>query len=350
MTYSKYHPVVQALLASVFFATSIPAAKMLLGTIEPVMLAALLYLGSGVGLFLFKVVATQIKPTREAGLAKADVPWLIAAIGAGGIAAPIVLMWGLRSTPAATASLLLNFEGVATSVIAAIMFREALGGRIWLAVALITAASVILSWDKTGSLSFSIGAIGIVGACVLWGLDNNVTRHISAKDPLTITIAKGLSAGAVSLGVAVAIGNRLPRLEYIAAAVVLGFFAYGLSIAFFISAMRDLGAARTSAYFGTAPFVGAFLSFIAFKQLPNIQFLCAVPIMLAGVIALLNEKHEHTHTHEELEHEHNHNHDEAHHRHDHEMIPNGFHSYRHKHSAITHTHPHTPDIHHRHTH
>ena len=160
--------------------------------------------------FCSKPLACKIKPADQAGLAKTDVPWLLGAICAGGIAAPIVLMFGLRSTPAATASLLLNFEGAATSVIAAIMFREALGRRIWLAVALITAASVILSWDTTGSLRFSIGAIGIVGACVLWGLDNNVTRHISAKDPLAITIAKGISAGIVSLGIAFALGNRLP--------------------------------------------------------------------------------------------------------------------------------------------
>ncbi|MCI0499952.1 MAG: DMT family transporter [Planctomycetales bacterium] len=292
MTYSKYHPVVQALLASVFFATSIPAAKILLGKIDPVIMAALLYLGSGIGLLLFKVVAHRVKSTDQAGLAKADVPWLIGAICAGGIAAPIVLMFGLRNTPAATASLLMNFEGVATSVIAAIMFKEALGKRIGVAVALITAASVILSWDKTGSLRFSIGAIGIIGACVLWGLDNNVTRHISAKGPLAITIAKGFSAGIVSLGIALALGNSLPSFGYIVLAAVLGFFAYGMSIVFFISAMRNLGAARTSAYFGTAPFIGALLSFIVFKQIPDVQFLCAVPIMLAGVICLLNEKHE----------------------------------------------------------
>jgi drug/metabolite transporter (DMT)-like permease len=323
---------------------------MLLGKIDPVVMAALLYLGSGIGLLLLKAATCRIKPAGQAGLAKTDVPWLLGAICAGGIAAPIVLMFSLRSTPATTASLLLNFEGVATSVIAAIMFREALGSRIWIAVALVTAASVILSWDLTDRLRFSIGAIGIIGACVLWGLDNNVTRHISAKDPLTITIAKGISAGIISLGVALALGNRLPSLGYIALAVVLGFFAYGLSIVFFISAMRGLGAARTSAYFGTAPFIGAFLSFIVFKQLPDVLFLCAVPIMLAGVICLLNEKHEHAHTHEELDHEHDHDHDEEHHSHEHETISNGFHSYRHKHSIITHIHPHTPDIHHRHEH
>jgi drug/metabolite transporter (DMT)-like permease len=259
-------------------------------------------------------------------------------------------MFGLRSTPAATASLLLNFEGAATSVIAAIMFREALGKRVWIAVTLITAASVILSWNIAGNLGFSIGALGVIGACVLWGLDNNVTRHISAKDPLTITISKGLSAGIVSLGIALALGNHLPSFGHIALAVVLGFFAYGLSIVFFISAMRGLGAARTSAYFGTAPFIGALLSFIIFKQLPDVLFLCAMPIMLAGVIFLLNEKHEHAHTHEELEHEHGHDHDEEHHSHDHETISNEFHSYRHKRRAVTHIHPHTPDIHHRHGH
>jgi drug/metabolite transporter (DMT)-like permease len=350
MAHTKYRAITQAFLASLFFATSAPIAKTLLIEVDPVMLAALLYLGSGFGLLLLKVTLLRMKPNAEAHLTKTDMPWLIGAILAGGIAAPIVLMCCLRSTSASTASLLLNFEGVATSVIAAIMFREALGKRVWLAVMLVTVGSILLSWDRSEAMRFSIGAFGIVAACTLWGLDNNLTRHISAKDPVMITMIKGIGAGVVSLGMAILLGERLPSLRHISVAVVLGFFAYGLSIVFFITALRHLGAARTSAYFGTAPFIGALLSCAFLKEAPDASFLFAVPIMIAGAICLLIEKHEHPHTHPEIEHDHLHDHDDEHHNHDHETITNGFHSYRHKHCAITHMHPHTPDIHHRHEH
>jgi drug/metabolite transporter (DMT)-like permease len=350
MAHTKYRVIAQAFLASLFFAMSAPIAKILLLDVDPVMLAALLYLGSGLGLLLLKVTLHRMKPGSEAHLTKTDIPWLMGAILAGGIAAPIVLMYSIRSTSASTASLLLNFEGVATSVIAAIMFREALGKRVWMAVILVTVGSIILSWDRSEKMSFSIGALGIVAACTLWGLDNNLTRHISAKDPITITIIKGIGAGVVSLCMALLLGNRLPSIRHISVAVVLGFFAYGLSIVFFISALRHLGAARTSAYFGTAPFIGALLSLAFLKEAPDVSFLFAVPIMVAGAICLLIEKHEHPHTHPEFEHDHRHDHDDDHHSHDHDTITDGFHSYRHKHCAITHMHPHTPDIHHRHEH
>ena len=343
-------PITQAVLASVLFATSAPFAKLLLHEIEPVMLAALLYLGSGIGLLLFKTLARQVKLRDEAGLGKSDIPWLLGAVVFGGIAAPVVLMYSLKITPAATASLLLNFEGVATSIIAAIMFKEAMGRRIWIAIAAITVASIILTWDRSGAIGLSVGAVGVLAACVFWGLDNNLTRHISAKDPVAITILKGLIAGSFSLVLAFVLQNHLPGIKHIFMAAVLGFFAYGMSIVLFISSMRNLGAARTCAYFGTSPFIGAILSFVLFIELPNILFIIATSIMVLGVICMLNEKHEHTHTHEEAEHEHGHDHADEHHLHDHEMISDGFHCYLHKHCAITHRHPHTPDIHHRHQH
>ncbi|MCE5184591.1 MAG: DMT family transporter [Planctomycetaceae bacterium] len=346
----RYRPILQALLASVLFSTSAPAAKLLLGEVEPIVLAALLYLGSGIGLSIYKGIAHSFKSGSEARLSTADLPWLAGAIMAGGIAAPILLMFGLIGTTAATASLLLNFEAAATSLIAAVMFKEALDKRIWGAVILITAGSAVLTWDRSGSVGFSIGALGIVGACVCWGLDNNLTRHISAKDPLMITIIKGLGAGSVSLGLAFALGNRLPQLRFIAVALVLGFAAYGLSIVLFISSMRSLGAARTCAYFATAPFIGAVLSLVLFRQSPDLLLLAAAPLMIVGVVCLVREQHEHMHTHEAFEHEHGHAHEDEHHHHEHEAISNGFHSYRHKHDALTHSHPHTPDIHHRHIH
>jgi drug/metabolite transporter (DMT)-like permease len=350
MIHSKYRPIIHALLAAVLFAASMPFSKILLRYIEPVMLAALLYLGSGIGLLLFKVVIRRIKSDSEANLTKTDVPWLIGAMLSGGIIAPIILMISLRITPAAAASLLLNFEGVATSLIAAVMFREALGKRIWIAILVITAASIILTWNHTGSFGFSTGALGILAACVLWGLDNNFSRHISAKDPIMITILKGLVAGSFSLCIAFALKTHLPALRYILMAAVIGFFSYGMSIVLFISSMRILGAGRSSAYFGTAPFIGALLSFIIFRELPDVLFLIAAPLMVFGVACMLHEKHEHIHMHEEIEHEHAHDHDDEHHLHGHETVLNGFHSSRHKHCAITHSHPHTPDIHHRHEH
>ncbi|OHB60680.1 MAG: multidrug DMT transporter [Planctomycetes bacterium GWF2_42_9] len=347
----RLKPILQAILASIFFAVGIPASKMLLDKIEPVILASLLYLGSSIGLLFLKSITHLVKSNAQAGLSKSDLSWLTGAILAGGIAAPIVLMLSLRNTEAAIASLLLNFEGAATSILAAIMFREAICRRICTSVALITIASIILSLDVSGRFRFSFGAIGIIAACILWGFDNNFTRHISSKDPLIITMVKGFVAGIISMCIAIIAGNKLPRLEYVILAMVLGFFAYGLSIMFFIFAMRGLGSARTSAYFGTAPFIGALLSFIVFKEMPSIQFLCALPIMLGGIIFLLNEKHKHEHTHEEFEHDHKHDYDDdEHHKHDNNSILNGFHALRHKHVAITHLHDHTPDIHHRHEH
>ncbi|MEN6306460.1 MAG: DMT family transporter [Anaerohalosphaeraceae bacterium] len=350
MGHTKYHAITQAFLASLFFAASAPLAKTLLADIDPVMLAALLYLGCGVGLLVLKTAMHRIKADAEAHLSGTDMPWLLGAILAGGVVAPIVLLYSLRNTSAATASLLLNFEGVATSVIAAIMFREAIGKRVWIAVILVTIGSIILSWDRSETLRLSIGALGIIAACALWGLDNNLIRHISAKDPVTITIIKGIVAGIVSFGMALLLGNHLPGIRHIGMAVLLGFFAYGLSIVFFISALRHLGAARTSAYFGTAPFIGVLLSLVLLKEVPDASFMFAVPVMVAGAILLLIEKHEHTHIHEEFEHEHGHKHDDEHHVHDHEMATNGFYSHPHKHCIITHIHPHLPDIHHRHEH
>ena len=314
----------QALLASVLFASSVPFSKLLLHEIEPVMLAALLYLGSGTGLLLIKKIARQTAFKGEADLGKSDIPWLMGAILFGGLAAPVVLMFGLKATPAATASLLLNFEGVATSLIAVIMFKEAIDKRIWIAITAITLATVILTWDLRSALGFSIGALGVIAACIFWGLDNNLTRHISSKDPVTITILKGLVAGSFSLCIAVALKNHLPGMSHIFLAALLGFVAYGLSIVLFISSMRNLGAARTCAYFGTSPFIGAILSFVVFRELPDILFIIAAPIMIFGVIYLLNEEHEHAHTHEEIEHEHGHDHEDEHHLHEHERHQTDF--------------------------
>lgn len=352
-----FSAMLQAIIAAVLFGASAPLAKLLLGEIEPVVLAALLYLGSGLGLLAFRSIQRlRVKDhiDLEARVGRADIPWLIGAIFAGGVAAPIVLMFGLKHTPAATASLLLNFESVATTMIAILFFKEAIGRRVWLAVAAITGASIILSWNTSGEWGISLGAVGVLAACVLWGMDNNFTRNISAKDPLMITMIKGIAAGSFSLILALSLHNGLPGLLVTFGAMILGFFSYGLSITLFIRAMRNLGAARTSALFGTAPYVGALLSFILFKEMPNLFFLVSLPLMIGGAVLLLGEEHAHDHVHDEEEHEHSHTHDDAHHAHQHlhgqEPMHGKAHSHVHRHEQLRHHHSHTPDIHHRHEH
>jgi drug/metabolite transporter (DMT)-like permease len=346
------YPKLQAIMASVLFAASAPLSKLLLGDIEPVLLAALLYLGCGFGLLFIKILRklTIRDSSKEARLVAKEIPWLAGAILAGGVAAPIILMLSLKNTPAATASLLLNFEAVSTSVIASIAFKEALGKRIWVAVALITTASVILSWDTKGAWGFSFGAVGVILACVFWGIDNNFTRNISDKDPVSIVTIKGIVAGSVSLAIALSTGSSIPSMKAVFAALILGFFSYGISIILFIFAMRSLGAARTSAFFGSAPFVGAIISIVLFREWPGINFIFLLPVMIAGAVLILWEDHSHVHKHEMIEHEHRHVHTDNHHLNepgDNELIE---HTHWHIHKEIEHSHEHTPDIHHRHVH
>lgn len=351
MIQKNANAVIQAIIAAILFGASPPLVKLLLGEIEPIMLAGFLYLGSGIGLIMYRSFKRIMgHESIEAGIRREDVPWLAGSILAGGIAAPIVLMFSLRNTPAATASLLLNFEGVATTLIAFLVFKEAIGRRVGFAVSFITLACIILSWNAGGEWGFSLGALGVLLACVLWGMDNNFTRNISAKDPLAIVTIKGLAAGTFSLTLALFANNSFPNLKIILGAIVLGCFSYGLSIVFFILAMRNLGAARASAFFGTAPFVGAVLSFIFLNEHPALQFYLSFPIMALGAYLLLKEEHDHEHLHEVVEHEHRHCHNDGHHTHYHPGQSNVEHSHWHVHEAIRHTHPHTPDLQHRHEH
>lgn len=349
-------PRARALLAAALFGINAPLSKVLLGEVDPIAMAGFLYLGSGLGALLLLTVQRSGKDTGqlvEARLERADLPWLAGAVLAGGVAAPIVLMFSLRVTPAATASLLLNFEGVATTLIAALIFHEAIGQRVWWAVGLITAASMILSWEPGGRLGFSLGALGVLAACTLWGMDNNFTRNISAKNPLTIVMVKGLGAGLFSLVLTLLLGRPLPHFITALEAMALGSISYGLSIMLFILALRDLGAARTSTLFSTAPFIGSIVSFLIFLNLPGMRFLAALPLMVIGTMLLVGEKHVHEHFHPLLEHEHRHRHDDLHHTHTHppeEMPEDGEHVHPHRHERQTHRHPHTPDLHHQHTH
>ena len=343
--------ILQVLLAAVLFGASAPLSKLFLGAVEPIPLAAFLYLGSGFGIFGVKLFQrlTQPELESEARVTWTDFPWLMGAIVAGGIAAPITLLFSLRNTPAATASLLLSFEGVATTLIALIVFKESISRRAGWAIGLMTIASMLLSVNFNAEWGFSLGALGIIAACVFWGMDNNFTRNISAKDPLTIVILKGLGSGAFSLALTFFMGFSFPAWGVIVGALVLGGLSYGISIVLFIQAMRGLGAARTSVLFSTAPISGFLLSIVMLRELPSLYFLMALPLMLIGTLFLVNEQHQHLHTHTAIIHEHAHVHTDGHHDHQHSGVVSAKqHSHAHEHNQLAHEHDHLPDIHHRH--
>ncbi len=342
--------VLQALTAAIFFGASAPFAKLLLGDISPIFLAAFLYLGSGMGVSLVKLGQKLVRPAQqtEAGIKKADIKWLAGAILSGGVMAPIVLMISLKNTPASTASLLLNFEGVGTTLIALLFFREAISRRAWMAILVITLASIFLSTNFAEGFGLSLGAMGIILACVLWGLDNNLTRNISGKDPLVIVAWKGVVAGTFSFFLAFLLGNPMPSLPSIISTMILGFISYGMSTILFILSMRGLGAARTSALYGTAPLAGVLLSIIIFGESPSSSYSLAGILMIVGALMLINEEHAHSHTHTAMLHEHSHRHDDPTHAHDSGTV--GTHSHEHEHAEEEHEHDHMPDLHHRHGH
>jgi drug/metabolite transporter (DMT)-like permease len=340
--------ILQALLAALFFGASAPIAKFLLGdNIAPIYLAGFLYLGSGTGTFLVKLTQRMRAKEVEADIKKPDVKWLAGAIISGGILAPIILMISLQNTPASTASLLLNFEGVGTTLIALLFFKEAISRRAWTAILVITLASIFLSANFEGGFGLSLGALGIILACVLWGVDNNFTRNISGKDPLAIVAWKGLVAGTFSFFLALFLGNTLPSVPTILYTLLLGFVSYGLSTMLFIRSMRGLGAARTSALYGTAPLAGVLLSIVIFGEFPSFLFIIAAILMIGGALLLINEEHSHTHTHTAMIHEHSHSHKDPSHGH---ADVDEVHSHEHEHPAEQHEHDHMPDIHHRHGH
>lgn len=307
-----------AIAAAVLFGASAPLSKVLLSQIDPIAMAGLLYLGSGTGLLLFRVIMKFFKfDTMSVKLGMPDLPWLMVAVFAGGVVAPIMLMYGLSDTPAATASLLLNFECVSTTLIAVMIFKDVMDRRIWAAILLVTAASFVLSYDPGSQWGVSIGALGVIGACVFWGIDNNFTRNICGKDPVSIGMVKGLVAGSFSLLLALALGQAMPDAVLILYALALGSVSYGLSIVLFIFSMRGLGAARSSAWLSTAPFTGAIIAFIVLREEVYSGFLLALPIMLAGAALLFFEEHKHVHVHAGMEHDHCHSPGDLYHEHEH---------------------------------
>lgn len=342
--------VLHALLAAALFGASTPLAKLLGGELPPVLLAGLLYLGSGVGL-----VAVRLARDRgwaPSGLRRHEWAWLSGAIAFGGILGPVALMFGLQSTSGSAASLLLNLEAVLTALIAWVVFKENADRRIVLGMAAIVAGGVVLSWPVgvTASTDFS-GPLLVGTACLCWAIDNNLTRMVSANDALFIAGLKGLIAGAVNCSLASALGAPLPAPLVGVSAMMVGFLGYGISLAFFVLALRGLGTARTGAYFSTAPFVGAVVALFIIGESTTPSFWIAAALMAAGVWLHLAERHEHEHRHERLEHRHPHVHDE-HHRHAHEGddVAAGPHDHWHVHEPVTHKHPHYPDMHHRHEH
>ena len=345
--------IISALGAAALFGVSTPLAKLLVGTVSPVMLAGLLYLGSGTGLLLWFLWRGHRRAHRaqEAALTRRDVPWLAGAILTGGVLGPVLLMLGLSHTPAASASLLLNLEGVFTAALAWFVFKENFDRRIALGMALIVAGGVFLSWSEAADGSATLWSLAIVGACFAWAIDNNLTRRISAGDPVQIAGIKGMVAGIVNTGIALAWGDALPDMSTLAAAGLLGALGYGVSLVLFVLALRHLGSARTGAYFSTAPFIGVALSLMLLRETPGPWFWAAAALMAMGVWLHLTERHEHEHAHELLEHGHRHTHD-AHHQHTHDFLWDGIepHSHYHTHAPLVHSHPHYPDIHHRHRH
>jgi len=342
-----------ALGAAVLFGASTPFTKQLMGDglarSSPFLLAGLLYLGSGVGLTLIRLI--RDRGWKSVGLPPHEWPWLLGAIAFGGVLGPLLLMLGLSHTTAATASLFLNLESVLTAVLAWLVFRENTDRRIVLGMVLIVAGGAVLAWPVGEASAVGMGPLALAGACLAWAIDNNLTRKVSASDALFIAGSKGLVAGCVNTGLGFALGAAMPTATLLSCAMLVGFLGYGLSLVLFVVALRGLGTARTGAYFSIAPFVGAALSIAVFGEPASAVFWMASALMAAGVWLHLTEHHAHDHAHTALSHGHRHRHD-AHHQHTHDFDWDGDdpHTHVHQHQTLKHRHAHFPDVHHRHSH
>jgi drug/metabolite transporter (DMT)-like permease len=349
----NYHAVILALSSAALFGFSTPAAKALLGFIDPAVLAGLLYCGAGLGVAVLRRVVRPLIGAKasEAPLSSRDMPWLGSAIVAGGIVGPLLLMLGLSSTDAATASLLLTLEGVATAILAWFVFHENFDRRIAMGMGCLVLGAVVLSWSGRPDLPGIMGPLAIIGACLAWGLDNNLTRKVSLADPLQIVELKGLIAGPVNLALGLLAGGNLPSLSPLLMAGIVGFLGYGVSLALFVFALRGLGTARTGAYFSTAPFLGAIAAMLFLGEPLTIRLMVAGVLMGFGIWLHLTEDHDHEHEHGYTEHTHAHTHD-AHHQHFHTPgdLSSEPHTHPHRHMPMRHRHSHVPDMHHTHRH
>lgn len=347
---AELKPIAYAIMAALLYGVSAPVSKVLLLKLNPTLMAALLYLGAGFGMLVINLGQVILKKEKkEAKMTRRERPFIFGMIVLD-IMAPIFLMMGLTLTTSSNASLLNNFEIVATTLIASVFFKEAIGRRMWIAIVLITLSSILLSLTDLSSLTFSIGSLFVVLACVSWGFENNCTRMLSLKDPLQIVVVKGFGSGIGSLIIYFTVRQYQFDFLYMAFALMLGFVAYGMSIYLYIRAQRDLGAARTSAFYATAPFIGVAVSWIFLNESITMSFLIALGIMLMGTYYAITEDHKHAHVHLLETHEHKHNHSDGHHDHSHDTLVEGEHSHVHTHEKVTHTHKHLPDLHHRHMH
>ena len=338
-----------ALGSAALFGATPPFSKLLLDSLSPFMLAGLLYLGAGIGLAAYRIAKLATgSEKREATLQKADIPWLAAAVFMGGVVGPALLMFGLSRTSASSGALLLNLEGLATMAIAWLVFRENVDRRLLSGALAILAGAALLAWDGQGA-TLDSGALLIAGACLAWGVDNNLTRNISAADPVMTAMIKGLTAGAFNIVLAIWLGASVPDAPLVAASAVLGLLGVGVSLVMFILALRHLGTARTGAYFSLAPFIGAVIAVVLLGEPVTAVLAAAGALMALGLWLHLSERHAHEHRHAALEHEHSHVHDE-HHKHTHETPVKEPHTHRHRHQPLTHSHRHFPDTHHRHKH
>ncbi len=316
------------------------------------MLAGILYIGAFVGLGLYGALSRLIRGRHGAGspLIRRDVPWLAGATVSGGIIAPICLMTGLTLATGFTASLLLNLEGLATAVIAYLFFRENLGWRFGVAVGCMTAAGILVSWDPDTGVVAVTGPLLLLAAGVSWGIDNNLSRQISGKDPVRIAQIKGLVAGTTSLSIALLLGFAIPTDRFLALALFLGSISYGASMVLYLQALQGMGASRTGAFFSIGPFVGAGVSVALLNESLGWIMVPAALLMFAGVMAIVYERHSHLHEHEQITHIHLHSHDDLVHDHHHDGVVPWQHLHEHTHRSVAHDHVHWPDIHHRHGH
>ncbi len=357
--------VMYALAAALLFGMGTPLAKLLLASVNPLMLAALLYLGSGLGLALVRAFDAKVRQERAVLPQGMQWLWLAGAVLAGGVVGPVLLMRGLGGFNAADASLLLNSEGVLTALLAWFVFRENFDRRIALGMLAIVAGGLVLSWPRGGTMGGGsvMSALLVVAACLAWAIDNNLTRKLALLDAGFIAMVKGLVAGGVNLALAWVAGATLPPAGIVAQAALLGFASYGASLVLFVLALRHLGTARTGAYFSVAPFAGALLALPLLGEVLTLPLLAGGALMAIGVALHLTEKHEHAHVHEALAHDHEHKHDSSnggdmHHAHTHTgqgrdldpVLPGASHSHVHQHVSLAHSHAHFPDAHHRHTH
>ncbi|TFH10670.1 MAG: DMT family transporter [Nitrosomonadales bacterium] len=344
-------PVLAALAAAALFGASTPLAKQFVNSMPAMLLVGILYLGSGVGLFVLRVF--RDRGWRNPGLTTKEWPWLLGTIAFGGIAGPVLLMLGLMHTPAASASLLLNLEGVFTAVLAWVVFKENADQKTVTGMLCIVTGGLLLSWteqDGNFGADSMLGSLYILAACLCWAIDNNLMRKVSVSDTLFTAGFRGVVSAAINIGWALLLGYTIPIWPVTGKVMFIGFLGYGLSLVLFLLALRGLGAARTGAYFGIAPLFGVALAVLLFQENTSVWFWGAGLLMGIGLYLHLTEQHEHIHQHTTLCHAHRHVHDE-HHQHRHELWDSKQpHDHVHEHTMLEHSHRHVPDIHHRHTH